>query len=702
MLLGYVGAALAATIAAKAAPTQIMIRLILAVVLVLTSFTATALDGVSLDVGTIESGNWTLQGIQIALTDLAGNPQKLTLTIRKLSLPLPFNDLNLVNIQCSSFSWQNQEFLCTDGRAQVRSKRWQSPSTHFSFHIREKHSTLQLTDLQLADGILSIDAEEQDNQWQIHVDAKAMDGALIQQLFQPAIVELKKGHINFKLNASGSHKLIKDFNVITESIGLTVQTKDGRFATEKLSLESRLEAQNNKGLWQWQTQTRFKGGALYIEPLYLEADGQAMVLAAQGNWSDQNKRIDITSIRYNHARALSLTGSAMVQIDNGVTLEKADVSIRSDDLEKLSTLYLTSFFEQTSWQGVTLAGTVNADFSIVHNALTALTATVNKLAVKDAAGRIKVDRGVGTINWSNDESFNRTSTIAWQQLQFYNLPIGPSRLSFLSRAGRFKLLEKTQLPFLGGVIAINQLGWQTKKQQEPDIYFSGSLTNVSLEQWSKAVNWTPLSGTISGNIPRVDYRNKTLSLDGEINIKVFDGDIKITQLASSGLFSAFPKFSSEVEINNLDMDQLTGKFEFGGITGKLSGFVRQLTMENWHPVTFYAWLGTPDDDHSRHRISQKAVKNIARIGGGGASDLLSRSFLSFFETFGYDKIGLGCYLHEGVCQLMGVEATPQGYAIVTGGGLPRIDVIGFNPRVDWAVLMERLSRISKSDEVIIE
>jgi hypothetical protein len=51
---------------------------------------------------------------------------------------------------------------------------------------------------------------------------------------------------------------------------------------------------------------------------------------------------------------------------------------------------------------------------------------------------------------------------------------------------------------------------------------------------------------------------------------------------------------------------------------------------------------------------------------------------------------------------MGVEATPQGYAIVTGGGLPRIDVIGFNPRVDWNVLMERLSRISKSDEVIIE
>ena len=355
-----------------------------------------------------------------------------------------------------------------------------------------------------------------------------------------------------------------------------MQTKDGRFATEALTLDTRLEAQNNKGLWQWQSHSRFKGGALYIEPLYLEAGGQSMVLDAQGNWNGMNKRAEIKSVSYKHATALALSGSAIVQYDKSVKLEKADLSLHSDDLQKLSALYLKSFFEQTALEGITFAGTINADFSIVQNSLTALTATVNKFVVKDTAERIKVENGVGTINWSNDETFNRPSTFAWQQLQLYALPIGPSRLSFLSRASSFKLLEKTHLPFLGGVIAINQLGWQAKKQQEPEVYFAGSLNNVSLEQWSKALNWTPLSGTISGNIPRVEYSNKTLSLGGEINIKVFDGDIKITQLASSGLFTDFPKFSSEMEINNLDLDQLTGKFKFGGITGKLSGFVRQL------------------------------------------------------------------------------------------------------------------------------
>jgi hypothetical protein len=692
----------AAIIAAKAAPTQIMIRL-LTVVLVLISSDATALDGVSLDVGTIESRGWKLQGIQIALTDLTKKPQKLTLTIDKLSLPKPFNDLSLINIHCSSFTWQNKALLCKQGHAKMRSKRWQSPAANFSFQIREKHSTLKLTASQLAGGTVSIDAEERGDQWQIQINAKAVQTTLMQKLLQqPALFELKGGRINFKLNASGSHALIEDFTLTTQLNGLTGQTRDGRFATEKATLESKLEARKNKGLWQWQSHSRFKGGALYIEPLYLEADGQPMVLDAQGYCSGKNNRAEIMYASYKHASALALSGSAIVHYDKGVKLEKADLSLRSDDLQKLSNIYLKPYFEQTEFEGITFAGTINADLSIVQDSLTELSATVDKFAVKDTAGRVKVDGGVGTINWSNGETFNRPSTFAWQQLQLYALPIGPSRLLFLSRASSFRLLEKTHLPFLGGVIAINQLGWQAKKQQEPDIYFAGSLNKLSLEKWSKALNWTPLSGTISGNIPRVEYSNKTLTLGGEINIKVFDGDIKITKLASSGLFTDFPKLYSDMEINNLDLDQMTGKFKFGGITGKLSGFVRQLTMENWHPVTFYAWLGTPDDDGSRHRISQKAVKNIASIGGGGASDILSRSFLSFFETFGYDKIGLGCYLHDGVCQLMGVKATDQGYAIITGGGLPRIEVIGYNPRLDWNVLMERLNRISTSDEVIIK
>jgi hypothetical protein len=434
----------------------------------------------------------------------------------------------------------------------------------------------------------------------------------------------------------------------------------------------------------------------------LEAGKPKINLTAQGNWDSLNHRIEISSANYQHSLAADVSGNATIQFDNGIQLEKAAISLQSKDLQTLTDIYLKPFFTQTPLEGIMLAGDLKADVSIVQQTLSALSASFNKLDINDATGRIKMQGGKGQINWAKDTDSNTPSQLSWQQLNLRALPIGPSQLSFLSKAKNISLLKKATLPFLGGSIDIHRFSWQAKEQDEPDVSFEGNLHNASLAQLSSALNWTPLSGSISGVIPRVNYRNKTLSLDGKLTINVFDGNVTIINLASSGLFSDFPKLQADMEIDNLDLEQLTGKFSFGSITGKLSGFIRHLSLENWKPITFYAWLGTPDGDNSSHRISQRAVNNIASIGGGGASDLVSRSFLGIFETFGYNKLGLGCYLNQGVCQLMGVNATSSGYAIITGGGLPRIDVIGYNPRVDWNVLIERLGRITASDKVIVK
>ena len=260
----------------------LMIRLILAIIFILITPAANALDSVSLNVGTLAGSQWKLEGINIALTDLPQNPQKLALTVAKLSLPKPFNDLNLVNIHCTAFTWQNKELLCEQGRAKMRSKRWQSPTTNFSFHVTEKRSSFKLTDLRLAGGTVAVDGEEQGEQWQLHIDAKAVDGKLIQQLLPQEHFKLKAGKINVKLNASGSHALVKEFTLTAGLNGLTGQTKDGRFAAEALMLEATLNAENYNGLWQWQSHVDVNGGALYADPLFLEAAGQHIVWDATG------------------------------------------------------------------------------------------------------------------------------------------------------------------------------------------------------------------------------------------------------------------------------------------------------------------------------------------------------------------------------------------------------------------------------------
>jgi len=679
-----------------------MIRPFLALIFILIAPVSSALESLALRAATLNANGWKLEGITIALADLAKTPQQLTLSITKLELPKPFNDLSLVNINCSSFSWQNKEIVCQKGTGKVRSRQWQSPATHFSFHLRENHNSFKLTGLQLADGQFNVDGEEIGHQWRLHVNGNNIDSRFIQKRVQSPSYTLKQGKIKIRLDASGSHARINSFKVAVELEKLTLQTPSGQFATENLSLATHFEAQVQQNIWRWQSQTQMKGGAIYIEPLYLETAAPNIRLQAQGNWDNVNKHAEIISAYYQHSQAAKISGHASLKLNKGLLVENAGVSLRSQDLQTLSAVYLEPFFTQTPLEGLALTGELKADFAIVRQSLSALAVSFNKLDIKDEASRIQIQGGTGAVNWADDQTFSTPSQLGWQQLTLHALPIGPSQVSFLSKAKNIRLLKKTTAPFLGGEIGIHQFSWRAKDNGEPDVTFEGSLNNASLAQLSLALNWTPLSGTISGIIPKVDYHDKTLCLGGKLTINVFDGSITITQLASSGLFSDFPTLHSDLEIDNLDLEQLTGKFKFGSITGKLSGFVRQLYLENWKPVTFYGWIGTPEDDNSSHRISQKAVKNIASIGGGGASDLLSKSFLSLFETFGYDRLGLGCYLHNGVCQLMGVEPKESGYAIITGGGLPRIDVIGYNPQVDWNVLMERLSRISTSEEVIIE
>ncbi|ESS71807.1 hypothetical protein MGMO_88c00180 [Methyloglobulus morosus KoM1] len=672
-----------------------------------------AVDTGVLDVGAIAGEGWKLEGVNVAVIGLNQKKPQFLLSATKLTLPKPFNDFTLANIYCNDFTWNHDEVDCKQGRASVRSVYWQSPATNFSFRLGPKLNRLKLEDARLAGSRLSLYVETDAENWQCQFSAKHIDNRLVDKLFQanapkPKSVKLepankKHGKLNLTGTVSGKRNIMQAFSILAEVEGLTDQAEDGKVATEKLNLLMQFDGKKTKDDdWDWRSESKMLGGALYVDPVYLEVGAQPITLNAKGNWNNLTKQADVQLFAYKHPGVGILTGNGAAYYRNGIKVDKANVTLQSETLQGLLNTYINPFFTESPFTGVTVAGNLQANFSFIKQALTDTSINFSRLQVKDEAGRLAIKEGTGAINWSDDPIQVKQSDLAWQWLTIKGLPLDSAKLRFTSQGNHFSLAEKVKLPLLGGSIAIDKFSWQGKKQDEPDVSFAGSVDNVSLEALSKTLGWTPLLGNISGRIPGIDYNDKILRLDGELLIRVFDGKIKVNQLAATGLFTDFPKVFSDVEVENLDLDQLTRKFEFGNITGRLTGFINKLVLENWHPVTFFAWLGTPDNDGSRHRISQKAVKNIASIGGGGASDLLSRSFLGFFETFGYDKIGVGCYLHNGVCQMMGLEAAGQGYYLIKGGGLPRIDVLGYNPQVNWDVLVERLGRVTESDKVIVQ
>jgi hypothetical protein len=126
-----------------------------------------------------------------------------------------------------------------------------------------------------------------------------------------------------------------------------------------------------------------------------------------------------------------------------------------------------------------------------------------------------------------------------------------------------------------------------------------------------------------------------------------------------------------------------------------------LEVLDWQAQRFDARVYTPEDDDSRHRISQRAVNSIASIGGGIAAGL-QKGIMRLFDEFAYDRIDLGCRMRDQVCQMSGIAARGDGYYILRGKGLPRIDVVGYERSVSWPAFSSALVEAARSRDVLID
>ncbi|HET7931472.1 MAG TPA: hypothetical protein VFL63_08805, partial [Rhodanobacteraceae bacterium] len=156
-----------------------------------------------------------------------------------------------------------------------------------------------------------------------------------------------------------------------------------------------------------------------------------------------------------------------------------------------------------------------------------------------------------------------------------------------------------------------------------------------------------------------------------------------------------------IDLQQLDLAQITHVFDFGQITGRLDGDIHDLKLVDWKPTTFSARLSADDGG----KISQHAIQSLTSVGGGGIAGGLQGMALRLFKTFSYSKIELGCTLANGVCAMNGIVPDPDpddnGYTIVAGSGLPHITVIGHEPSVDWATLVARLKAATQGQGPVV-
>jgi len=673
---------------------------------------AFAVDTIILHLGRISGSGWSAESLDLELDWLQGSAASYRIRAKEIIHPALSSPLKDLMITCQQGAVSDHKIACQKGMLHLQHPILDDPQIAVSFEWNRLQQKLdaQLNELHFASGLLKITLQSGSKEWKLDIDANAVDMAVVRQQLEAYLataldVELA-GKIDLVASVTGVAELPSKLQWRAEFNETAFSDASGEYLGEALSGNWQGSFALEKEEWRGETALILQQGELLTPYAYIGVETQPLSINAELKFNQQQLQLD--ALRYDHPNVLAFTSSAMVLRQQPLVIEAFQLQTKPFAIKKVYQQYLLPTLAESTFANLELAGEAQLDLSYKIDAEQRLTLKLDDVHVEEAQAaltdEIEEEESVqqrrrfglygvnGALNWISGQE-PVASTLSWDGGHLMeDVTLGGAHLDLALHEKNVSLLKHSSIPVLDGSLAIST--FDLTLDDEPRFMFGGALTPISMEAFSQAMGWVPLSGKISGGIPKATYQNGVLTLGGAMMANVFEGQAIIRDLRVEDMFGVWPILNANFELKDLDLEALTSTFSFGKITGKLEGRIDDLYLENWKPVSFNARFATPEQDASRHRISQRAIDNISNLGGSGMSGALSRSFLSFFEEFGYARLGVSCHLENGVCEMDGVEAAAQGSYLVKGSGLPRIDIVGYNHQVDWALLIGKLTEIA--------
>jgi hypothetical protein len=662
-------------------------------------------------VGSISGEDWHVEDLEVAI-DL-GN-EDLAAGIRIGLIEVSSTALSIADsrIQCDRVEVTPEDFACRSATFDVDLPGVGRQS--FPGQVDYNRSTgavrFELTRVPVAGGALQLQGAVSEETVDIQYSGTTLNVANLSEIAGRLGVTLAgysasgTGDIAGTLRTQGgaisritANAALRETSMANESGTIVADSARGNIA---------LDLTRSTGGWEFTVDVAADGGEAYVEPVYANLTETPVVLSAAGHSGKDFREVDLARYSVQLGSEFTAGGALQLQLPAGVAPVSlsASVTLTNASFETMYTSLLQVFAAGTLFGNLETAGTVSGTINVADNAVASADLELRDIIADDRDKRFAVYGLDGRIRWpgaDGEPSDSDASYLHWEGASVYEIPLGETRIDALLGGDDFELLEAVRIPTLDGVLDVNRLSISNYGKEEATGLLDAELEPVQLGALTGAFGWPAFSGTLSGKLPLLQYDGGTVTLGGTLSARAFDGDIEFSNLRLEQPFGRVPRLYGDLRLRQLDLEQVTDTFSFGLIQGRLSGDVTGLAMTAWVPTAMDLHLYTPPDDRSRRRISQRAVENLASVGGGGAAAALSGGFMSFFDVFSYRRIGLRCVLSDGTCRMSGAGPAGdsefgQGYYIVEGSGLPRIDVVGYRSEVSWSRLVRQLVQIMES------
>lgn len=659
---------------------------------------------------TISSDAWTISGfnssIELTAAGLSGE-----FHIGRIVLTESGRIFDEIHVGCALLSLTSRSVDCARATftAALPGFSRQTVSGAFSYDRRTGDAAIQLSDVSIAGGRVRFDVRASDKGVDVRYAGTNMQlGAMLELASRyndtfSAYSASGVADVSGTLNAPANGPLRVILAASLDEASITNDT--GTIAADGVKGTFDLDITFDAGNTTMALLFNGSRGEAYLEPVYANFSEHAFRLQAEDVVTPDFTVFDVRHFSLQQESLLDVEGSTTLRFpaesDSRVSIT-ADLVLRDASASTLYTSLVQIPLAGTLFGNLETDGRVTGSIRIAENSVNLATLQLDSLNLDDRRGRFAIYGLRGTLNWNADENqLPAASLLHWDSGTAYNITVGGGEAKLQLGDNDLEMLAPLRIATMGGALLVNQLALQDFGSDAATAMLDAELEPIQLGQLTGAFGWPAFSGTLSGRLPLLQLAENTITVGGKLSARAFDGTIELSELRIEQPFGRVPRMEAELTFRDLDLQRVTDAFSFGLIQGRLSGDVAGLKLQSWRPVAMDMHFYTPPDDDTQHRISQRAVENLANVGGGGAAAVLSTGFLRFFEVFAYDRIGLRCLLRNGVCAMSGAgqaKAGPQGqgYYIVKGRGIPRIDVVGYRDTVSWSRLVQQLAAITRS------
>ncbi|MGE3773075.1 MAG: hypothetical protein AB7I32_09135 [Gammaproteobacteria bacterium] len=637
----------------------------------------------------------------------------LSLAIGKLVLPggLSFSG---ISFECARLGVDGGMLACTDGALAVRDSplgALRLPFTARSDGVDSKFSApafafaggrLGLT-LEIERGVRRVRARL------VQVELPALHAFAKSLLPGQALLaahELTRGTLDLDLDCRLEHEggalIVGDCAARGRIAALDLA---GTNSAEGATLRFDLAQQRHARLRRWRGELALEAGALYLEPgfklgeltpgLLLQVEDGPIVAEVIAS-RDAAGRLGIERCHLRHPGVAELAFDGDASLLPAPGWREARLRFSTAALARFYAVYLQPLLLGSSLGGLRAAGGLDVDLRVAAGRTAELDVDCRDCAFDDERGRFAVAGLDGGLRL-HDGATPRVSTLSWRGASVYRIALGPGRIGWRSAHGTLEAVDWQDVTIYDGALHLDDMRLEDFGSARARLVLAGRIEPITLSKLTTSFGWVPLAGSITGTIPSLTISRGRIGVDGDLDIGVFGGHVVLANPSITDVFGAVPLLRTDVRLRGLDLAQLTSTFAFGNIEGHLEGEIADLRLEAWQAVSFDAFLATPEDDDVPHRISRQAVDNLSRIGAGTGGPLAS-GWLGLIPSYSFGRLGLGCRLANGICQLRGVEAVPGGgFKLLTRGGWlpPWIEIRGAGEQVAWQTLLDGVEQIAQ-------